>query len=289
MTPARTGRCERRTRLVATAVAALALGGCSAADAVLSMLRSTDRFVIDAAEPRIRYEPGGEALARQVGRHLDEAVKTVEEGQYRPLVKPVVVYVCATTEGCRAYCRHNVRGCTVNGKIFLSPKPTLTAERVPGILKHELSHLHMEQHVGMLRWHAGAPPWFQEGLAVFVSGGGGAENITASQARAAIAAGRTFSPEPAGSLLFRKRHGLEQHLFYRQSALFVAFLHAKDPKAFEALLAGLVARTGFATAVRDSYQTDLENLWSQFVTQTKTNTRAVATLENAPAHSGVIP
>lgn len=260
-------------KALATLIIVIALGGCSAADAVMGMMRSTDQFIIDANEPRVRYETGGEQLASTVSQQLSDSIKVVEERQYRPFAKPITVYVCATTDSCRGYCRSNVRGCVLNGRLFISPKPSLTPERVPGILKHELSHLHMEQQLGMLRWHSIAPPWFQEGLAVFISDGGGAENVTELEAIKAIAEGHTFLPDGEGSLLFRKNSGLEQHMFYRQSGLFIAFLHNKDPQAFKVLLSGIVEGNNVGTAVFGSYKTGLEELWSQFVAESKANNR----------------
>jgi hypothetical protein len=51
------------------------------------------------------------------------------------------------------------------------------------------------------RWSAPLPQWFKEGLAVMVSGGGGAEGVSESQARDAIRRGDHIALATSNSLL----------------------------------------------------------------------------------------
>lgn len=105
----------------------------------------------------------------------------------------------------------------------------------------------------------------------FVSQGGGAENVSEAEAHEAISRGRAFRRDDTGSLLFPQtgaRDGLPAHLFYRESALFVAFLERRSA-AFRGMLLGIQERADFAAAVRDNYRSDLAHLWIEFEAETK--------------------
>lgn len=238
--------------------------------AVAPLLRSTDHFVVHAGDARVRYEPGAEDAAVTVARALPEAIATVERAHFRPFGKPVRIYVCATTTSFDRYGRgvQGAGGFVLNERLFLSPKPTNTAERLPRLLVHELSHLHLEQQLGMIRAARRLPGWFKEGLAVFVAKGGGAETVNESAARDAIVSGRVFRLDRKGSVLHPQtpsRDGLDPHLFYRESAMFVAFLARQNPTAFERLLGGIHDGDAFALAVQRAFGVDLPVLWQRFV------------------------
>ena len=158
-------------------------------------------------------------------------------------------------------------GFVLNGRLFISPKPENTAERLPRLLVHELSHLHLDQQLGTVRLTRHVPNWFKEGLAVYVAAGAGAENVTETQARDAIVAGRVFRRDVKGSLLSPQtgaRDGLPAHMFYRQSAMFVEYLARRDRVAFERLLSGIQARKTFAAAMAAAYQKNVDALWHEF-------------------------
>jgi hypothetical protein len=249
--------------------ATIFLTGASLAGAALSPLfRSTKNFRAFAGDARVRYEPGAENAAAVIAAALPEALATIERAQFRPFAAPVTIYVCATTESFEHY-GYRVAGAggfVMNGRLFISPKSQNTAERLPRILTHELSHLHLEQQIGMLRFARALPAWFKEGLAVHVSGAG-AETVSAPEARAALAHHHAFRLERSGSLFFPQtaaRDHLSVHLFYRESALFVGFLAERDPAAFQRLLLAIEDRHAFARAIRDAYQVDLTQLWDDF-------------------------
>jgi hypothetical protein len=230
--------------------------------------RSTEQFLPCAVDGRVRFEAGAEKLADIVAHALPDAIATVEREQYGPFAKPVVIHVCATPESVVSYGGpKGAGGFVLNARLFVSPKAQNTAERLPRMLAHELSHLHFDQRLGMIGHARKIPSWFKEGLAVLVSSGGGAESVPESEALAAIAAGKTFTPATSGRLLFERSgrsYGLSEHMWYRQCALLVAFLRGKDATAFRQLVVLLAEGTRFESAVKSCYKADLDVLVHEF-------------------------
>ncbi len=234
--------------------------------------KSTDRFVPHANDARVLFERGAEGMAGQVAQALPEAIRAVEAGHFRKFPRPVKVYVCASIESFRSYGWRvgNAGGFVLNQRLFLSPKPENTAERIPRLLTHELSHLHLEQQIGALRMNRDLPSWFKEGLAVHVSDGGGAENVAEEQARESIAGGRQLIPEETGSLVFNtnaRAHGLEPHMFYRQSGMFIAYLQRTDEARFKTLLLAIEDGNALERAFQNAYGKSLEIAWREFVSE----------------------
>ena len=162
----------------------------------------------------------------------------------------------------------NATGAVFLGQIFLSPRAFTEADWSE-ILTHELVHHAWRDHLGPWTTQRRHPIWFQEGLAVFLSGGG-AERVDSREARAAIAAGKSLTPTGSGSLL--RPHGpaddgLSYPMFYRQAALFVAFL-AADTHAFQRLLFELRSGHSLAAAAERSHSATVGELWDRFVAET---------------------
>ena len=194
----------------------------------MTVFRSTDGFIASPDDPRVLYEPGAEALARPVVAALPEAIAEVEAATYGPFVVPIRIYVCGTLDCYRRFTGNDRSGgqTTPRRKIFISPKPENSAARVPFVVAHELTHLHLVQRCSTYR-AAQMPSWFNEGFAALVSQGGGAEGVSDADAARAILAGRTFTPTTEHG--FSGSHfGLPAHMFYRQAALFIAYLRARD-------------------------------------------------------------
>jgi len=232
--------------------------------------KPTGQFLPQASDSRVRYEPGAEAMAGEVASELSSAIETVEEGHYRRFLEPVRVYVCASKESFRSYSLRvgDAAGFVFNKRLFLSPKLAYTPERIPRVLTHELSHLHLEQQIGPLKAAGGLPDWFKEGLAVYVSGGGGAENVSEDEAREAIARGKQLEPKTSGSLLFptdATDYGMTHHMFYRQSSLFVGYLKQLDEGQFKAFLLAIEDRQPLVRAFEDAYGKSVEAAWWEFV------------------------
>ncbi len=227
-------------------------------------------FVSLPSDPRVRYEPGAEQTAKAVAAALPGAIAEVEQAQGRPFSQPVSVFVCATQRSFEHY-GYGIAGAggfVFNGRVFLSPKLQSTPARVPRIVTHELSHLHFEQCRGFLSTAMGIPGWFKEGLAVYASHGGGAETVTEAEARDAMARGLVFRPDDTGKLLFPQtgqRDGLKPHLFYRESAMFVAYLVQRDTPAFQRTLAALEDGHDFAETFAREYHQSIATLHRDFV------------------------
>ena len=249
--------------------------------ALMPLLRSTKKFRAFVDDARVRYEPGAENAAAVIARALPEAIATIERAQFQPFANPVEIFVCASTDSFERY-GYGVAGAggfVFHGRLFISPKPQNTAERLPRLVTHELSHLHLDQRLGLLRFAGGLPGWFKEGLAVYVSGSG-AETVGEAEARDAITHSHIFKPDDTGSLFFPQtgtRDGLKVHLFYRESAMFVEFLAHRDSAAFKQLLLALEDGQSFADAMRRAYGADVATLQAEFAAVIK-NSRPL----NAP-------
>ena len=247
----------------------IGITGCTTAKTMLAMIQPTDRFIQHTVEPRVHYESGAEVLALIVAENLDEAVTIVERRQYSDFKYPVIVNVCANIDSFVNYCVHeSLSGCVLNKRLFISPKIENIQQRLPGLIKHELSHLHMEQSMGMWAWVSDVPSWFREGLAVWVSDGAGAEMVSVDSAIEALQNGRAFYPSDTGGVYFSESastFGLEPHMFYRQSSLLVQYLYLLDTEAFERLLIALQRGKTFKEALATNYETGIQVIWERFL------------------------
>ena len=247
--------------------------GCSLLRTGYASLKSFSDFHPIEADKRVLAEQGAENLAGQVAGYLPEAITTVEKEHYRDFIKPVEIYVCASED---SFARHTglskkPRGVLIT-KLFLSGKLKNPAfnETTRAILIHELSHLHLQQQLGAHDYNANIPAWFQEGLAVLVSNGGGAERVNEADAVKAILAGKHFNPEVQGSFWFHrtgKSYGLEPHMFYRQASLFVAYLKKLSGIQFVLFMLAIEDGGHFDRAFRSIYGVSMDEAWLDFVTQ----------------------
>jgi hypothetical protein len=154
----------------------------------------------------------------------------------------------------------------------LSPKLMEHPETISPVLTHELSHLMLLQHMGLYKFMT-TPPWFKEGLAVYVSKGGGAEGVTEKEAVKAILSGKGFQPNTAGGILdfFFPKYGnhwnLQEHMFYQQASLFVSFMKAYNKNAFAKLLVAMQSGQSFDTSFRQAYNISTIEMWDFFIKQ----------------------
>jgi len=256
-----------RAAVAAALILAVPFGAssCASVDRIVTVFRSTEGFVASPDDPRVFYEPGAEALARPVVVGLPGAIAKVEAASYGPFTVPIRIYVCGTLECYRRFTGNDRSGGQTNPrrKIFISPKPENTAARVPFVVAHELTHLHLVQGCSVYR-AAQMPVWFNEGFAALVSDGGGAEGVSDADAARAILAGRTFTPTTDYG--FSGSHfGLPAHLFYRQAALFIAYLRAHDGGAFRAFILDLEGGRPFGPAFEARFHSELTPSWQTFV------------------------
>jgi hypothetical protein len=243
----------------------LGLTACAQLDARHAPLAG---FQPSAADPRVWTVAGGEAQARQVSALLDDAIGRVEGVHGLPFQTPPRVHVCPDDP---CFSRHvRTPGLTAavvaDNRLILSPRLFgREAARLPGILVHELSHLHLGQRVG--HYTAWFPVWFHEGLATLVADGAGSEYASPFQAGiiwnegGQIDFGARDTPE--------RRHRadafqLNIHHFYRQSWRFMTWLRQRDPAAFRAWLLALQLGADFHIALADAYNCQIEVLARDF-------------------------
>lgn len=223
------------------------------------------RFTRLQSDPRIIFETGMEAMALSVHKLLDEKAAIIEKRQYAAFSKPIQVYVLASKESAKRYCGIlRARGCVVNQRLYISK---LAEGTLPKLIQHELSHLHMEQKLGMFRYHSEIPAWFQEGLAVLVSNGAGAEKASFENAIKGFRTDKSITPNNNRSLLFPKKakqFGIKNSMFYAQSGIFVKYLQRQGSLKFKGLILQLSRGERFSRAISSSYQKTLAQLWSDF-------------------------
>ena len=255
--------------VLSAALLLASVAGCERVRSVTAGMRSTAAFRPLPGEPRILCQPGGERIAPQVAAYLPTAIGIVESRQCGRFPAPVRVYLCADMESFTRFTGTHVGGGVVLfGKLFLSPKLATTPERIPRILTHELSHLNLEQRIGVWKFGLGLPAWFKEGLATFVADGGGAERVSEAEARAAILAGRQIDPEASDNLLFPQaadKYRMVPHMFYRQSAMFVGYLARQDSTRFREFLGLLRSRDRFGLVFKRAFGRSIAEEWSGFV------------------------
>ena len=240
----------------------LALAGCSH-----TATRATgvqEEFQICREDDRVRHQDGGEIQAARVAGLLDAAVARVESVHGLPFLRPPQVHVCVTMTCFQRLVPGTGYSAAVLPGDLLVLSPSLferESDRLPGILTHELSHLHLGQRLG--HYTPWLPVWFHEGLATHVAKGGGAEFASDLQARVAWEEGRQvdFSRLDVPGRRHRAgEFGLNIHEFYRQSWRFMAYLEQRDPAAFAAMLAAIQADTDITISVADAYNAGLERL-----------------------------
>lgn len=238
-----------------------------------------DRMPALAANGQVHYEPGAEDFAGDVDALLPDAIARVEAVHGRPFAHPVIVGVYATSE---AYMAANGLasmapvGVTFFGRINLSPKLFHPQHhRLRAILTHELSHAHIQGWIGGYAYMR-LPKWFKEGLAVMVSGGGGAELVSDDDARSAIRRGEKIAINDVGDPTdlsdLRVTEDIADQppwypvvLGYREAGMFVNYLRESDRSAFDRMMTAILDDRPFVDAVSAGYHDNVGSLWDKFL------------------------
>lgn len=245
--------------------------GCSFIRHSMAALESTDHFIPNEIDDRVRFEPGAEDYANKIVSFLPSAIKQVEEMQYSHFTEPVKVFVCASRKSFKKYFGADVRAGVLT-KLFLSPRVFEYGDDIgKKYLTHELSHLHLLQKLGLIKMSK-LPMWFKEGLAAYVSNGGGAHLISERQAIMSIRAGQHFFPNKADGFIFKKTpsdFGLKPHMFYRQSMMFISHLAEIDKVAYRRFLLSVESGDRLSDALQATYKKNLEDMWSEFLNKNK--------------------
>ncbi len=255
---------------IVVSVLSFSFSGCTPLKLVNAWVHSKKNFVQCTSDSRILCEPGSEDLAKSIAPILPDAIATVEKAQFAKFTTPILIYTYSSIDSFSKYSGASelASGFVVFGTLNLSPKLLAMPERTKAILVHELSHLDLNLQMGTLTIGR-TPVWFVEGLAVWVSNGGGAESVTIDEARDAFEQGKYFEPIDSEWLLFRKSassYGLKPHMFYRQASMFVGYMHDHDQNSFENMLKTIKAKVPFATAIESSYHESLPSIWQGFLT-----------------------
>jgi len=240
-----------------------------------------DRLPALPDNSQVHYQQGADDYARVVSAVLPSAITRVEAVHGRHFARPVPVGVYATPgafEAASGQGSSRPVGVTFAGRVNLSP--VLYAgqrRRIPAILTHERSHAPLQGWIGGIAY-IHLPNWFKEGLAVMVSGGGGAELVSEEEARAAIQRGEQIVIKDTESLQnlvdipferapANKAPWYPVVLAYRQAGMFVNYLRESDGAAFDHMMNAILERRAFAEAVAVGYHADVHSLWQKF-TQT---------------------
>jgi hypothetical protein len=233
---------------------------------------------------QVHYEAGGLAHARTVARLMPSALVRVEAIHGRPFAHPVTVGVYVSPDtyaSANGLGSRSAVGVTFLRRVVLSPALFgRQRARLEAILTHELCHAHLQSWMSQLAYLE-LPNWFKEGLAVMVSGGGGAEAVSEAQAREAILRGDHIAIRGEGALLDFVTIRMEQQpvmpdtafrieMAYRQAGMFTAFLHDQNPGAFARMLNAILDARPFREAVQTTYGADVNALWEGFVEGLKT-------------------
>jgi hypothetical protein len=246
---------------------------------ISGLLHMPDRMPALSGNSQVHYEPGAEDFARDVAALFPDAIARVEAVHGRPFEHPVIVGVYATPEAYEAANGLDSMvpvGVTIFGRVNLSPKLFRPQhQRLRAILTHELSHAHIQGWIGGYDYLY-LPNWFKEGLAVMVSGGGGAEFVNDDEARAAIQRGEKIVIDDAGSPSKLTDVPLEKApenkppwyrvvLAYREAAMFVDYLREWDRPGFDRMMNAILDDRSFKEAVTVGYHNDVRSLWERFV------------------------
>jgi hypothetical protein len=254
-------------RLIYILFSSILLTGCSWTHA-----RLTYDFHAMQSNPQVLYEPGTEDIAEKVVELLPAAMEIIEENQYALFLDRDAVRVFIFNDRKR-YARFSAasiksRGSATTNEIYLSEKMREDIDTLPLILIHELSHVHIRQYSGSFKYVTDIPGWFLEGFAVNVSAGGGAESVTAEQAKSAMRNGWHFRAVDRGRIsghYTAHDYGLQPHMYYRQAALFVKYLETSNPHAFARSIRDILDGTRFREVWPEHYGRDITKLWQEYL------------------------
>lgn len=245
----------------------LLLQGCSAIYA-----RLTYDFEKFDHNNQVRFEDGAKDLAKNISADLSNHVVLVASKLYQPFlaIEKLQVYVFSNKIRYAKFSRSSplTRGSCTKNEIYISSIIRERIETLPKILIHELVHVHLRQYIGTWRYWAEVPGWFHEGLAVEISLGGGAENISDEEGIQSIRSGNHFTPREKSNIRghkFAHDYGLKPQIYYRQSGLFVRYLMQRDPEAFKRSYLDLIQGIAFSEIWVTNYDKSIPELWTGFI------------------------
>lgn len=233
-------------------------------------------FIVYDGSNHIFYESGAEDLAQLVAVNLPSSLDKVQKTQYVPFKDPdaIKVYVFNDIERYARFSHASklTRGSSTTDEVYLSAKLRDKIDTLPGILIHELSHVHIRQYTGTWRYIRDIPGWFLEGIGVLVSSGAGAETVSEQQALQYLKENSEFELQATGGAFRHKYahdYGLKPHMYYRLASLYVKYLRESNPQAFEAAFKDMLQGSSFRDAWTKRYGKSDAKLWQEFITSFK--------------------
>jgi hypothetical protein len=267
------------TRAAALLLILTVLSGCTLIKTGVALTRSREVFAASKTNADVRYLSGtspeiAEQVANRVAAAIQHSREVVEKAHGAKFAHAPQVYIC------HADCFIRYVPVTVNepaaqfgDSIFLNVDALLKREArgalpLESILTHELTHLLLYQVAGPIAY-ARVPAWFREGIAQQVAQGAGAsEFVSKPEAARMLLDGKHLDPAEVGSMLTNRTapsYGLTTPMFYRQALMFVDFLKASNPAAFDKALHDIVGGKDFHDSFKSAYGASIVSYWPAFI------------------------
>ncbi|PXX43046.1 hypothetical protein [Undibacterium pigrum] len=255
------------------------LSGCTLIKTGVALMHTREVFVASKTNPDVRYLAGAspeiaEQVANRVAAAIQHSREVVEKAHGAKFAHAPQVYIC------HADCFTRYVPVTVNepaaqfgDSIFLNIDALLKREargalQLEYILTHELTHLLLYQ-VGGTMAYGRVPAWFREGVALQISQGAGAsEFVTMPEAARMLLDGKHFDPAEIGSIFANRTataYKLTTPMFYREALMFVDFLKANNPAAFDKALHDIVIGKDFHESFEAAYGASIASYWPAFI------------------------
>ncbi len=252
----------------------LLISGCSYFQPLGAESPVKEEFSLCDQDSRIRCKPPHDPHAKLIADVLEESIHQIELRHGKPFTKPVIVHLCDSTDCFAHYAQvdSKIRGAVgVNG-LFLSPLIFDSGDYQP-MLMHELSHLHLFQQISILD-SIFIPQWFHDGVATYASGGGGSARVSEKIAKEYFKKGKSIVPNSSSFPYFPRWQlnysavenvQFQQHLNYRQAALFIGYLDIEG--TLSKLLRKLESGDNFNSAFEATFNATVDQKWNLFLQQ----------------------
>ncbi|MBL4794473.1 MAG: hypothetical protein JKY24_02965 [Pseudomonadales bacterium] len=247
------------------------LASCSVFEPLAGESPVRENFIALDIDDRILYKKGAKTNALLIAESLEKHIQKVESVHGEFFSKKVVVHICDTTACFNKYTGGNEGVSAAVGKngLFLSPL-AFRNDRQNLFLAHELSHLHLFQHISLFKTLF-VPQWFHDGIATYASNGGGADFVPEAEAKTYIANNKYIIPIVKGGLMGNRwpinyerstDFTFQQHMNYRQSAMFCEYL--ANGNMHQKLLREIENGEKFSSAFIGVYDATVEQVWNAF-------------------------
>jgi len=278
LTTEKSYKVEKSVVRIFTLISFVFLVSCSTVHAHL-----TYDFAVDSKDGRLLYEEGAEETVSRISEKLETYIQQIESLQFSKFKDSSKIRLYFFEDHLRysKFTTSSAHGSAAFKKAFISLpsimerqssdrcKNEACPETVDGVLLHELSHLHLRQHLGVWRSYT-VPKWFHEGLATSVSGGAGAGLVSVESSKKRILAGSHFIPADK-RIRFRSKTVGElysgTYRFNHQAQMFVEYLKGRNPAAFQKTLVEIIGGKKFRTVWESNYGANISTLWADFTAE----------------------